>query len=189
MQVKSPARINGPARANARFDGRWLDTFIVINVFQFALLLLQVPLFIFIRNGEFDRLLESPDAMVLGFFGVFALAVAYDTILLPTWGTTPGKALAGLRVRRADGRKLTFQEALRRSIFLQVYGMALNLLVVTFFCHWKAYDMLERRGYTYWDAFARHQVLQEEIGIRRKVLAVLVAVLVWVVLILGYYLP
>ena len=184
-----PDRLGTPAKANARLSSRWLDTFIVANVFHVVLFLAQAPLLVILRSGEFNRLLESPNAVLLGFFGIVALAVAYDSILLSTWGTTPGKALAGLEVRRADGNKLTFQEALRRSIFLQVYGMALNILVVTLFCHWKAYDMLERRGYTYWDSFARHQVLQEEVGTRRKVLAVLVAVLMWAALILGYYLP
>jgi len=50
--------------------------------------------------------------------GIPVLWVPVEAALISKWGTTPGKALFGLSVRDAAGRKLSYGSALRWSIFL-----------------------------------------------------------------------
>lgn len=47
-------------------------------------------------------------------YGGWLFLFLLEPILLATWGYTPGKWIMGLRVRREDGRKLTWEEGYER---------------------------------------------------------------------------
>ncbi len=73
--------------------------------------------------------------------------------LLSTWGTTPGKAVLGIRLTTfGDAPRLSFLRALLRSLMVFSFGMAFMipqlLPIMLVFEYW----MLRRRGITLWDA-------------------------------------
>ena len=106
----------------------------------------------------------------ISLLGSSLLAVIIESILVSTWGTTLSKSLLSCRVRRRDGTKLGFKQALQRSIFLQVFGMGLNIhWIVTLVKHWQAYGYLKRNGSFYWDSVSNSCVLREKIGTLRLI--------------------
>ncbi len=79
--------------------------------------------------------------------------VAIEALLLSIWGTTPGKALMGIRMSTfGDAPNLGFLRAFMRSLMVFTLGMGVMmpqlLPVMLAFSYW----MLRRRGITPWDA-------------------------------------
>ncbi len=79
--------------------------------------------------------------------------ILLEAWMLSTWGTTPGKALLGIRVTTfGDAPRLSFLRAFARAFMVFCFGMGLmmplTLLVMLAFSYW----LLRRRGITSWDA-------------------------------------
>ncbi len=79
--------------------------------------------------------------------------VALEAGLLSTWGTTPGKALMGIRITTfGDAPRLGYLRAFMRSLMVFTLGMGVMmpqlLPIMLAFEYW----MLRRRGITPWDA-------------------------------------
>ena len=116
-----PTRRVDPAREDGlrgphpwrRFWARYLDLMLmalVWQVLQFQVLHWYMPTLWF-RD-------QLQTAVSVGLSWVLLLLV--EPILLCTWGYTPGKWLLGLRVRRLDGRKLAWDQAVER-LFLVLW--------------------------------------------------------------------
>ncbi len=79
--------------------------------------------------------------------------VAIEAWMLSTWGTTPGKALMGIRVTTfGEAPRLGYMRALMRSLMVFTLGMGVMMpqimpLMIAF-----SYWVLRRRGITGWDA-------------------------------------
>lgn len=82
---------------------------------------------------------------------VMAVWVILESVLLHAFGTTPGKALFNIRLRRADGRMLKIDEALIRSLRVWVFGLGLGLPLVNLIAMALAHGRLKREGQTSWD--------------------------------------
>ena len=65
---------------------------------------------------------EQNLSRVVGWAAVIGLFFLLEPLLLSTWGTTPGKAVFGLKLRRADGGKLTWGQAARRLLGVYNHG-------------------------------------------------------------------
>lgn len=168
----------GQAPPAVRLLARWADYSLQSHAYALLLLgseIVGVRLPATLDPADPHRLVNQLSLLLVGFFVV---SVGLEAVLLASWGTTPGKALLGASVRRADGRALTFPEALRRTVFLWVYGMGLAILPVTVVCHLRAHGDLRRRGYVRWDVLAKHRVHQARIHPLRVVVAVLVVLAV-----------
>lgn len=79
----------------------------------------------FVRSGT---LLPS----ILGLL----LMTGAETVMLHFWGTTPGKALLGLKILREDGSRLSLEEAAQRTILVMVFfggGLLLGQVPVPLF--------------------------------------------------------
>ena len=61
----------------------------------------------------------------------FLLVAVLEAVLLCTLGTTPGKALMGLTLRRADGGKLTPAQSAARAAGKFVYGNGLGIFLIS----------------------------------------------------------
>lgn len=59
--------------------------------------------------------------------GLAVILLLAEPLLLHLFGTTPGKALLGLRLTGADGRRLTYSEGFTRLIMLAWYGLGLGI--------------------------------------------------------------
>jgi uncharacterized RDD family membrane protein YckC len=105
-------------------------------------------------------------------FGVLLLAVyvLVEATMLAAWGTTPGKSLFRVRLRKRDGSKFTYREALTRSAKVWIRGEACGLPVVTLVTHITAYNRLLKSGSTSWDEEGNCIVTHQVIGTRRAIL-------------------
>ena len=72
--------------------------------------------------------------------------VAVEALLLATVGTTPGKAILGVSVTGADGKKLSFNQAWRRAYSVFVRGRGLGAVM-----QWLSYRDLRNDARTSWD--------------------------------------
>jgi hypothetical protein len=74
-----------------------------------------------------------------------------EPILLSTIGTTPFKALMGVRVRNGDGSKLSYPQALTRILTIWIRGQGLGIPIITLITHITSYSHLSNEGITPWD--------------------------------------
>lgn len=70
---------------------------------------------------------------------------------LSRYGTTPGKALLRVQVRRQEGGLPTFHQAMRRALLVYIKGMALGLTVPALFTMSFSRMRLLQTGATSWD--------------------------------------
>lgn len=98
------------------------------------------------------------------------LYVPVEAWCLSRWGTTPGRSLLRIQVRRLDGGLPGFQQALRRSFQVFVKGIALGLPFVSLFAMaWWRIRLLQK-GVTAWDESNETRVEHGEPEVWRYVL-------------------
>ncbi|MGF7029788.1 putative RDD family membrane protein YckC [Paenibacillus mucilaginosus] len=93
--------------------------------------------------------LPAPKFLLPVLFALLWLPV--ESLLLSTWGTTPGKLLFGVKVRRTDSGKAQLTQALRRSMLLLWRGLGLEIPVISLLTMLNAHHELHRHGQTSWD--------------------------------------
>ena len=109
--------------------------------------------------------------IVFGFVYIFL-----EAILLSTLGTTPGKALLRIRVRRYDGTKLTFSEGLYRAFQVWLKGIGAGIPIVAPFTQINSYIILRREGKTSWDRDGHFTYSHQIIAPFRVIMAVLLSI-------------
>lgn len=116
--------------------------------FTFTISLLLQPFVL----GNLQALMGSPVARFIPWdTALLLLYVPLESWLLSTFGTTPGRSLLRIQVRRLDGGVLTFRQALSRSFQVFLKGLALGLPVVYFLAMaWWRLRLLHK-GVTPWD--------------------------------------
>jgi uncharacterized RDD family membrane protein YckC len=109
------------------------------------------------------------------FFGVIVtiLYIFVEPFLLSTWGTTPGKALLNVRLRKNNGAKVSYEEGLLRSAKVCWRGLGLEIPIVSLLTHIAAYNTLSKTGITSWDKDGNTQITHQVIGGKRSIIAVL----------------
>lgn len=88
-----------------------------------------------------------------------------EPLLLATWGTTPGKWIFGLKVRNADGGKLTFGEAVARLAVLFRYGEGWGIPIYQLYRNYKSYRACSDGEVLPWDE-GRSYAIRDESGLR-----------------------
>jgi uncharacterized RDD family membrane protein YckC len=106
-------------------------------------------------GGTFDSLLVS--------YISFVLMIFVEPLLLTTWGTTPGKAILGLKLRNDDGTKLSYGEGVARTfgVFADGYGYGVPIynIVRAFRC----YKTSEKGEAMPWDEGLEYRIRDERI--------------------------
>jgi len=105
-----------------------------------------------------------------------ALWVPIDALLLSLLGTTPGKALFGIRVSTGDGARPSFGTAFARALRVSVQGMALGIPLVILAAEALSYARLTRTGVTPWDEALALRVEHTRLGPVRSLLVILLLV-------------
>jgi uncharacterized RDD family membrane protein YckC len=107
--------------------------------------------------------------ILLSFVYVFV-----EPIMLTSWGATPGKALLRVRLRKSNGKKPTYLEALGRSVSVWVGGWGLGIPIVSLITLIIAYNKLKKDGITTWDGGRDFNVSHRQIGAIRVIITVLI---------------
>lgn len=105
----------------------------------------------------------------------FFIWVPVESILLSTWGTTPGKFFLKTRLKAGKNYRLNFMMALRRSFAVWLRGLGMGILGINFFCLCLAYQKLKIHGITSWDRDDHVHVTHYPIGRWRIYLAAFIA--------------
>lgn len=104
---------------------------------------------------------EPSSAMVLMHVAnslALLLYVPLEAWMLARFGTTPGRTLLRVQVRRLDGGIPPFSQALRRSFHVFVRGIGIGLPIITFLAMAWSRLVLLRRGATPWDEASETRV-------------------------------
>ena len=114
-------------------------------------------------TGEF---LMPTDVMRLVLIVAWALVEAW---LVMTWGTTPGKWLLGLGVRRVDGSLPHLGDALLRAIIGWTVGWGLGILPFTLIGWMVWYIHYRKTGMAWWDLGRNIMVTMEPLRAGRAI--------------------
>ena len=100
-----------------------------------------------------------------------------EALLITHFGSTPGKWLYGIKIRKADGRHLTFGESLKRAFNVWTTGEAMSIPPFPLFTRLIAYWQLKKSGETWWDKTSRTKVIHKRLGVVRKICCTIVVIL------------
>ncbi|MBD0319933.1 MAG: RDD family protein, partial [Gemmatimonadetes bacterium] len=96
-------------------------------------------------------------ANLMFIIGLGITTVLVESLLLHFAGTTPGKALFGVRVVNQDGTRLSLGQAFSRTLRVWVLGMGAGFMLFTIIAGIAGHIRLTGRGITAWD---------EQLGLR-----------------------
>ena len=120
----------------------------------------------------YPEALEIPE-MLLNIL-VLAATTVVEAAMFALFGTTPGKAIFRITVRKTDGSRMNFIEAWVRSLLVFVKGMGLGIPLAALITQIVAYSKLSSEGVTSWDRDRGLEVSHQEIQAWRWLLIVLV---------------
>ncbi len=113
--------------------------------------------------------------------------IAYDAVLISSFGSTVGKAVFGIRVAPISGSKLPMGTAVRRAVKVWANGNGCYLFfpLASMLLWWSAKHHVAIAGTTSWDDACETIVEQQDIGGLRKTLGVVMGITALVVAIAG----
>ena len=107
---------------------------------------LLVPVFSFITGIQPHSLTDYRFNMM-----AIAFAILAHAALQSSWGSTPGKAMLGYKVRTRNGDKLSFKKAIDREARIAWHGLGLGIPLYSVYTQYKAFTNLNNTGETSWD--------------------------------------
>jgi len=122
----------------------------------------------------FLHIISSPISLpVLGrFFPIEFMAwVPIETLLLASWGTTLGKWLLRLELKKKIGNRLSFRMAFRRSFSVYLRGIGMGIPIINVLCMLNAFYRLRLFQSTVWDREEEISVIQHPLTKWRYYLA------------------
>ena len=137
-----------------RYLARLLDHSLCVLLLNAALVLTLRFTF---GDGALNTLIQS--------YLAWGVQFLLEPLLLSTWGTTPGKWIFGLKVRNADGGKLTFREAAARLSALFGYGEGWSLPGYQLYRNYKSYRACSDGEVLPWDEGLSYTI-RDESGLR-----------------------
>jgi uncharacterized RDD family membrane protein YckC len=156
-----------------RFFARSFDVY----VDAFVAVVICIVLFLMARAAHIGPIPK-------GFFialGLFFLPIVLvvDALLLTIFGNTPGKALMAVHVVNANGERLDGLDYLKRNIRLWVSGYGLGIPIVSLVTMiWQGVRVGKGKPASY-DVKAGTRVLSRPVGIVRKIVWVVLALLLF----------
>ena len=163
---------SGPqARPWVRYWARMIDFFLFAIIIGFVLGMVYEPA---------TRINDMLFGALLAFAYIYV-----EPVMLSSWGTTPGKALLRIRLRRSDGTKLPFKEALNRAFRVWLRGEGIGIPLVALFTQISAYRRLVREGRTTWDRDGNYLYTHQTIGPLRTALTVVLLIVFTIFMVWG----
>lgn len=133
----------------------------ILDLAFYTLLITIVRVFVFhdfLRNhNTFDNIVDT----ILG----TVLMLLIEPLFLSKLGTTPGKAIWGLVVRREDGEYPSYQEAFTRTLGVLYYGLAFNITFLELYTLYKSYKRADEKEQQPWELGFSYR-LKDERNIR-----------------------
>lgn len=122
------------------------------------------------------RITEGGNLIFLPFMLPFT--VLMEAIIIALFGNTPGKAILKTKITNAEGGKLSFTEALKRSLFIYFYGYAFGLPIINLITYALQHKRLKKTGKATWDSKLGFNVTHAHIGGVRIASAALLSLII-----------
>jgi len=122
----------------------------------------------FVSPGVLEHMNDAALGLAVLFVWVFV-----ESFLLCTWGTTPGKALLRIRIKKSDGAPIQISDALARSFRVWWRGTAIGVPLIALITLTFAYHKLQTDRITTWDRDTGIVVTHGDIGWVRVIALVL----------------
>lgn len=162
MTIKEIETLTGMERAGdvlpqafypwRRFFARMLD----ISVYKmlWSLLLIFVFHVNIVKRGNFGDLFDG--------FVSFGIMLFLEPLWLHLSGTTPGKAIFGLKIEAHDGNLLSYGEAFKRTWAVFGAGMGYNIPIYNLVRLWKSYKICSENETQPWDDNVSYTIKDEK---------------------------
>lgn len=98
----------------------------------------------------------------------------FEALIIRTEGNTIGQELFGIKITDSDGKRLSYNHALRRAIDVWVRGMGMGIPFVGFITMIMSYNNLKMHGTTAWDK--KYGTIIVYSGVKYKKIAILVLI-------------
>ncbi|MFM2297420.1 MAG: hypothetical protein RL117_1127 [Verrucomicrobiota bacterium] len=121
-----------------RFFARWFDLFLWSSLYLCAMQLSGAPLKQMMMNFWFNYLMMIVWLLI-------------EASMIHVWGTTPGKALLGVRVITIHGDRLSVGASLLRAVRVYLMGMGMSHPVLMPLCHGFSWWFVRKHGAALWD--------------------------------------
>jgi uncharacterized RDD family membrane protein YckC len=157
--ITKSASVQSPVRPWVRYWARMFDVYF-FSLFGGVILAVIAPQF-----------LEKQNEYALGMMLVFAW-VFFESLLLSSFQTTPGKWLFKTKVALTSGSPINFSQALARSFKVWWRGFGTGFPIATMITMIIAHGRLTRDGITSWDKDDGFSVTHETIGVPRVLAAI-----------------
>ena len=99
----------------------------------------------------FFHIFDIPGGMFIDLMMTLIAAIPVTALMIGLTGSTFGKFMFGIRVRRRDGERLGVRRALVRELKIWALGMGCGIPVVTLITMISAYNHLSGEGRAAWD--------------------------------------
>ena len=116
-------------------------------------------------------------SLMMSFWFNYTMMIVWlliEAAMIHAWGTTPGKALLGLRVKRADASALPVGLSLLRSIRVYLMGMGMSHPLLLPLCHGFSWWFVRKHGAALWDGAVGVRVTMLSLSAWRWVLYAMV---------------
>lgn len=164
-QVESEVEL---AKAWPRFWARLVDISILALPVGMLLGLLFPSLMVLDLDGRAADLV----------FGIIALPIilVIDALLIALLGTTPGKAIVGLKVADIRMGRLSTETALRRNVLLYFRGLFAGIPLLNLLGYVNGYNKIQEQGFTSWDEATGSRVIENGYSVARATAAALIVI-------------
>lgn len=142
--VVSEEPVTKLAKPWARFWARLFDLNVLAYILGFI-------------SGMLWPAIYAPDSLLMQMpsfvFGILMLpfTMAADALIVALFGTTLGKAIAGIRIEPEQGKRISVGAALRRNAELYVKGLALGIPLICLYTYTQGYNVVSDRKRPSWD--------------------------------------
>lgn len=132
------ANENNSATPWLRFWARWIDYVVLFLLARILIVLV----------GDFPEFLKGTGTAVLL---TLSLTIPIEAVCISAFGTTPGKWLGKIRVKKCEGGNPNFIQAIKRTCWVWVQGLGLSIPLLNLPLMWFAKKTLIKEGKTRWD--------------------------------------
>lgn len=133
-----------------RYGARALDV-IIGGTFGFLLFGFVFGLMAPIMAQSFFAFFDGPFGRIFDLICTVIMAALINALLMGTIGTTPGKAIFGIRVLNADNSRLNLTVSIAREFKVWVFGFGCGIPLVSLFTMIVAFKKLKDTDSTSWD--------------------------------------
>ena len=175
-EIQDALPSNEPTSTTVQYNGSpWTRYFArLLDIYLFMLI---VFLFLWVTFPQLAQSLSSKNCFAQ--WMIFLLLwVFVETMMLWIFGTTPGKKLLSIHIKKSDNSKINFTDALRRSIGVWGSGMAIGLPIINLATLCASYHALSRNGIASWDKRNNLTVTQGKFGVIKVSIAILIFLVV-----------